>query len=85
MDGSAEPVPGTIIFYDWAGNVIDGQADHTAIVWKVENENVYTMEEDWATNASSRACLSGSTKFSGTECQDTAELLGISFPRCPFT
>ena len=44
MDGSAEPVPGMIIFYDWVDNGIDGQADHTAIVWKVENGYVYTIE-----------------------------------------
>ena len=31
LDGSAEPSPGMIIFYDWAKNGLDGQADHTAI------------------------------------------------------
>ena len=32
LDGSAEPSPGMIIFYDWAKNGLDGQPDHTAIV-----------------------------------------------------
>lgn len=47
LDGSAEPSPGMIIFYDWAKNGLDGQADHTAIVWKVENGYVYTIEGNW--------------------------------------
>ena len=47
LDGSAEPSPGMIIFYDWAKNELDGQPDHTAIVWKVENGYVYTVEGNW--------------------------------------
>ena len=47
LDGSAEPSPGMIIFYDWAKNGLDGQPDHTAIVWKVENGYVYTIEGNW--------------------------------------
>ena len=47
LEGSAEPSPGMIIFYDWAKNGLDGQADHTAIVWKVENGYVYTIEGNW--------------------------------------
>lgn len=47
LDGSAGPSPGMIIFYDWAKNGLDGQADHTAIVWKVENGYVYTIEGNW--------------------------------------
>ena len=47
LDGSAEPSPGMIIFYDWAKNGLDGQADHNAIVWKVENGYVYTIEGNW--------------------------------------
>lgn len=47
LDGSAEPSPGMIIFYDWAKNGLDGQPDHTAIVWKVENGYVYTVEGNW--------------------------------------
>lgn len=48
IDGSAEPVPGMIIFFDWnnkgSSGPQDGQADHTGIVQKVENGIVYTVE-----------------------------------------
>lgn len=45
MDGSDEPSPGMIIFFDWndeSGQ--DGLSDHTGIVQKVENGRVYTVE-----------------------------------------
>lgn len=41
LDGSAEPVPGMIIFFDWDS---DGESDHVGIVEKVENGIVYTVE-----------------------------------------
>ena len=41
LDGSAEPVPGMIIFFDWDG---DGESDHVGIVEKIENGIVYTVE-----------------------------------------
>ena len=48
IDGSAEPVPGMIIFFDWdnkgSSDPQDGQSDHTGIVEKVENGIVYTVE-----------------------------------------
>ena len=48
IDGSAEPVPGMIIFFDWdnkgSSGPQDGQSDHTGIVQKVENGIVYTVE-----------------------------------------
>ena len=45
MDGSAEPAPGMIIFFDWNDeNGQDGLSDHTGIVEKVENGRVYTIE-----------------------------------------
>lgn len=48
MDGSAEPVPGMIIFFDWdnkgSSGPQDGLSDHTGIVQKVENGIVYTVE-----------------------------------------
>ena len=48
IDGSAEPVPGMIIFFDWdnkgSSGPQDGQSDHTGIVQKVENGIVYTIE-----------------------------------------
>ena len=49
LDGSAEPAPGMIIFYDWdspngESGPQDGLSDHTGIVWKVEDGYVYTIE-----------------------------------------
>lgn len=48
MDNSAEPAPGTIIFFDWdnkgSSGPQDGESDHTGIVEKVENGRVYTVE-----------------------------------------
>ena len=48
IDGSAEPVPGMIIFFDWdnkgSSGPQDGQSDHTGIVQKVENGIVHTVE-----------------------------------------
>lgn len=41
MDNSADPAPGTIIFFDWEG---DGEPDHVGIVEKCENGFVYTIE-----------------------------------------
>jgi len=41
LDGSAKPVPGMIIFFDWDS---DGETDHVGIVQKVENGTVYTVE-----------------------------------------
>ena len=42
MDGSAEPVPGMLIFFDWATQ--DGVPDHVGIVERIENNVVYTVE-----------------------------------------
>ena len=42
LDGSTEPVPGMLIFFDWATQ--DGVPDHVGIVEKVENGIVYTVE-----------------------------------------
>lgn len=42
LDGSAEPIPGMLIFFDWATQ--DGVPDHVGIVEKVENGMVYTVE-----------------------------------------
>ena len=44
LDGSAEPEPGMIIFFDWEYDGLDGSGDHTGIVEKVENGTVYTVE-----------------------------------------
>ena len=42
LAGSAEPVPGMLIFFDWATR--DGVPDHVGIVEKVEDGIVYTVE-----------------------------------------
>ena len=42
LDGSAEPAPGMLIFFDWATQ--DGVPDHVGIVEKVENGMVHTVE-----------------------------------------
>ena len=42
LDSSAEPVPGMLIFFDWATQ--DGVPDHVGIVERVENNVVYTVE-----------------------------------------
>ena len=48
IDGSAEPVPGMIIFFDWdntgGSGPQDGEADHVGIVQKVEDGIIYTIE-----------------------------------------
>ena len=44
LDGSEEPEPGMIIFFDWADDGLDGGGDHTGIVEKVEGGTVYTIE-----------------------------------------
>ncbi len=45
-DGSVEPVPGMIIFFDWDEDITgqDGRPNHVGIVEKVENGMVYTIE-----------------------------------------
>ena len=42
LDGSTEPAPGMLIFFDWTTQ--DGVPDHVGIVEKVENGMVYTVE-----------------------------------------
>ena len=48
IDGSDEPVPGMIIFFDWdnkgGSGPQDGEADHVGIVQKVEDGIIYTVE-----------------------------------------
>ena len=44
IDGSAEPLPGMIIFFDWEDDGLDGSGDHMGIVEKVEGGRVYTIE-----------------------------------------
>lgn len=51
IDGSAEPLPGMIIFFDWEYDGLDGSGDHTGIVEKVEGGRVYTIEGNASDNA----------------------------------
>ena len=46
IDGSAEPVSGMIIFFDWDEDITgqDGRPNHVGIVEKVENGIVYIIE-----------------------------------------
>lgn len=47
LEGSSEPTPGMIIFFDWNKedtNGQDGLADHTGIVAKVENNTIASIE-----------------------------------------
>ncbi len=48
QDGSYEPRPGDIIFFDWdnrgSSGPQDGESDHVGIVERVENGTVYTIE-----------------------------------------
>ena len=44
LDGAQMPSSGMIIFFDWADDGQDGDADHVGIVDKVENGVVYTIE-----------------------------------------
>ena len=51
-DGSFEPAPGMIIFFDWdspdgASGPQDGLSDHVGIVQKVENGYGYTIEGNY--------------------------------------
>lgn len=44
-EGTIEPVPGMIIFFDWDGeDGQDGAPDHVGVVERVENGVVYTVE-----------------------------------------
>ena len=41
---NTDPMPGMIIFFDWADNGQDGVSDHVGIVASVENGTVHTIE-----------------------------------------
>lgn len=61
-DGSHEPSPGTIIFFDWEG---DGVTDHTGIVEKCENGTVYTVEGNSGDACRTRTYSVGSSVIYG--------------------
>lgn len=65
QDGSAEPVPGMIIFFDWEG---DGETDHVGIVEKVENGTVYTVEGNSGDSCKLNSYAVGSNVIYGYGC-----------------
>lgn len=65
QDGSAEPVPGMIIFFDWEG---DGETDHVGIVEKVENGTVYTVEGNSGDSCKLNSYMIGSNVIYGYGC-----------------
>ena len=44
LEGTEEPSAGMIIFFDWADDGQDGDADHVGIVERVDGDTVYTIE-----------------------------------------
>ena len=44
LEGTEEPSPGMVIFFDWARDGQDSNADHVGIVERVEGGIVYTIE-----------------------------------------
>lgn len=70
LDGSAEPAPGMIIFYDWdstngSSGSQDGLSDHTGIVWKVEDGYVYTIEGNLSDSCKTSKRLVGEYQMLG--------------------
>ena len=70
LDGSAEPAPGMIIFYDWdspngESGPQDGLSDHTGIVWKVEDGYVYTIEGNLSDSCKTSKRLVGEYQILG--------------------
>ena len=58
-DGTATPVPGMIIFFDWdspdgESGPQDGLSDHVGIVQKVEDGYVYTIEGNTSDSCAQR-------------------------------
>ena len=71
MDGSAEPAPGMIIFFDWNDeNGQDGHSDHTGIVEKVENGRVYTIEGNSGDSVRQNSYPVGHYEVLGYGCPD---------------
>lgn len=65
LDGSEEPVPGMIIFFDWASNGLTGTSDHVGIVARVEDNRVYTIEGNTSDSCLERSYLVGHTEILG--------------------
>ena len=62
QDGSYEPRPGDIIFFDWEG---DSLPDHVGIVEKVENGRVHTVEGNSGDMCRENSCPVGSAVVYG--------------------
>ena len=65
QDGSYEPRPGDIIFFDWEG---DSLPDHVGIVEKVENGRVHTVEGNSGDMCRENSCPVGSAVVYGYGC-----------------
>ena len=70
IDGSAEPAPGMLIFFDWndpngSAGPQDGLADHVGIVQKVEDGYVYTIEGNSGDQCRSRRYPVGFSQILG--------------------
>ena len=69
-DGSFEPAPGMIIFFDWhspngSSGPQDGLSDHVGIVEKVENGVVYTIEGNTGDSCARRSYSLGHYEILG--------------------
>lgn len=69
-DGSFEPAPGMIIFFDWdspdgTSGPQDGLSDHVGIVQKVENGRVYTIEGNSGDSCAQRSYVIGHYEILG--------------------
>ena len=65
LDGSEEPMPGMIIFFDWASNGLTGTADHVGIVARVEDGRVYTIEGNTSDSCLERSYPVGYSEILG--------------------
>ena len=68
MDNSATPSPGTIIFFDWDDSDTkgpDGVTDHVAIVERVEDGFVYTIEGNSGDSCRQRKYIVGHYEIYG--------------------
>lgn len=69
VDGSVEPVPGMIIYFDWDNKgdsgPQDGFSDHVGIVEKVENGYVYTVEGNTGDSCAERQYTIGHYEILG--------------------
>ena len=69
-DGTATPVPGMIIFYDWdapdePSGPQDGESDHVGIVQKVEDGYVYCIEGNSGDSCVQTKCRVGHYEIFG--------------------